>query len=816
MHLRTPLVALLVALFVGPVTAPAVADGNGQERRAALAVTPHTARRPVAPQAARGTAGPPSGRFEAQASTDWRDQAYAESEFWDVCHDPAGPVDLRTVDIADESNAELTLFSATLCEPVTVPQLDGVSIEWSLHPIDGPSDGPDRVVALYTDAATGDLAIAVVDTPSDDPDTWRTVYEGAAQLDDHGHELWGVVPWRALDYEIDFHFGVTAFDAADDTDHLPEIGRPLLGYPNPCNGFIELGATVSTDDAPGTAARLRRAGFHVSRSTRGAVALAGVTDAELTRLREVPGVESVRRPVLFGRALTPDDEAFSLQWALSAIDAPRAWDIHVNSGLELAVIDDGVDGTRLDLLGRVAAGYDTVAGHSLPAGHDSDLGLHGTAVSGVAAAAGGNGEDVAGVDWGAVIVPFRVVDAASCISDVAVADAINRAADRGVEVINLSLGGIEPSEPVERAVAYAQSKDAVVVAAVGNEGLRDGTLTYPAAYPGVVGVGATTTRGELAAYSNRGPHVDIVAPGGDGSATVSGDIVVLWQRGTLEPVSGTSFSAPMVAGAALLYRSLVPTAGPREVAAALFASAVDLGEAGRDQSYGWGQLNLNALLLSTGAEPERPTVVIRSIDDACPAGEVPEDGLTDVERNVHEGSVDCVIWWEVVTRWSPGRFAPTHPVTRGVMADWIARYVERAGGFLEPADGTDRFSDIASSPYRSAINRIAAARVIGGYPDGTFRPQAPVTRAQMATFLISAYQFTTGQQLPPPAGDYFADDEGSVHEGSIDRLASVGIAGGTGPSTYSPTADVQRDQMASFLARLLDAAVEAGTAAPPV
>lgn len=105
--------------------------------------------------------------------------------------------------------------------------------------------------------------------------------------------------------------------------------------------------------------------------------------------------------------------------------------------------------------------------------------------------------------------------------------------------------------------------------------------------------------------------------------------------------------------------------------------------------------------------------------------------------------------------------------------------------------------------------------MVDGYGDGTFRPQQPVTRAQMATFVTAAHRFAAGQVLGTSSGDRFWDDTGNVHEQAINRVASMGVAGGTAVGVYSPHARIGRGQMASFLARLLDIAVEQGRAAPP-
>src|SRR5207302_2434210 len=121
-----------------------------------------------------------------------------------------------------------------------------------------------------------------------------------------------------------------------------------------------------------------------------------------------------------------------------------------------------------------------------------------------------------------------------------VAAGITWAADAGAKVINLSLGGPSDSPVLQQAVQYALSRDALVVAAAGNDG--SALPSYPAADAGVVAVASTNDAGESSAFSNHGPWVDIAAPGEDVYSTYPGT------AGTdrYESGSGTSFAAPMV------------------------------------------------------------------------------------------------------------------------------------------------------------------------------------------------------------------------------------------------------------------------------
>ena len=198
---------------------------------------------------------------------------------------------------------------------------------------------------------------------------------------------------------------------------------------------------------------------------------------------------------------------------------------------------------------------------------------------------------------------------------------------------------------------------------------------------------------------------------------------------------------------------------------------------------------------TTGTGTASPT------DMACPPARVPEDGFADADGSVHEGNVDCVVWWGVSSG-SGGGYAPAAAVTRAQMASFLARLIERSGGEL-PASPPDAFSDDDGSPHEASIDRLAALGIVSGRAPGRYAPGEPVSRAQMATFLVRGYEARTREVLPA-LGDAFSDDDGNAHEARIDQAAAAGFTGGLAPGAYGPDAPVRRDSMATFLARVLD------------
>jgi thermitase len=304
---------------------------------------------------------------------------------------------------------------------------------------------------------------------------------------------------------------------------------------------------------------------------------------------------------------TPNDSIIGQQWALSNIQAYEAWDITTGAQIVVAVLDTGVDGGHPDLRGKVINGFNAIANNG-DAGDDNG---HGTAVAGLIAANTDNGSGIAGLCWGCVIMPIKVLTGRGSGSDAGVAAGIRWATDNGARILNLSLGGSSESQTLREAVEYAISRNVLVVAASGNERSEGNLPSYPAAYDGVLAVGATGNSDVVTGFSNTGDYVDMSAPG-----------VGLWTTlpgGEYGPPNGTSFSSPYVAGAAALVYTLRPDLPQGDVQCVLKAGTDDKGAPGKDPEYGWGRLNAFKALQVAGGyngcplnnppppQPEQPT-----------------------------------------------------------------------------------------------------------------------------------------------------------------------------------------------------------------
>lgn len=278
--------------------------------------------------------------------------------------------------------------------------------------------------------------------------------------------------------------------------------------------------------------------------------------------------------------IQPNDLLFSTyQWNLPAIATEQGWNLSKGSNeVAVAVVDTGVQASHPDLQGRLLKGYNAIASGSAP---DDDVG-HGTHVAGIIGAVINNEEGVAGISWYNKILPVKALDNSGAGTTYSVAEGIIWAADNGAKVINLSLGNYADSQFLHDAIKYAFDRDVVIVSASGNDNTeRPG---YPAAYDEVLAVAATNANGERASFSNYGDYIDVAAPGESIAST--------YPDNQYAALSGTSMASPHVAALAGLVRSLNPALTNTEVMELMTANTVDLGDAGHDKYYGWGQVDI--------------------------------------------------------------------------------------------------------------------------------------------------------------------------------------------------------------------------------
>jgi thermitase len=328
--------------------------------------------------------------------------------------------------------------------------------------------------------------------------------------------------------------------------------------------------------------------------------------------RQVPFAPAPKSPI------TPNDPGFPLQWSLqntgqfqgsgpgADINAPAAWGVTTGANqIKIAIIDEGVDSTNLDLQGKVLTGINVTV---FPNNTNTSPNLnnnHGTAVAGIAAANSNNGQGIAGVCWMCQILPVKVAfeDAnGNWVTTTAqLAAGIGWAWQNGADVLSNSWTMSAASDDVKTSIveAYLGGRNgygSTLVFAAGNN--NSSTITFPANLNKyVIAVGAsnwcdqrkTPTNNscnfnDSSWGSNYGGVLDVIAPGEAILTTCNGSNCYAY-------FSGTSASTPMVAGVVGLLYSLSPNLQPQDVQNVLQQGAIDLPPPGKDFQSGYGRVD---------------------------------------------------------------------------------------------------------------------------------------------------------------------------------------------------------------------------------
>lgn len=326
--------------------------------------------------------------------------------------------------------------------------------------------------------------------------------------------------------------------------------------------------------------------------------------------------------------VAPNDSNFGLQWSLkntqqfqgsqqgADINALRAWDVTHGADIRIAVIDEGVFAAHPELSGKVLSGYNALNGTSNTTPKIGDH--HGTGVAGVIAAQSNNSAGIAGVCWNCLILPVQVAETDSkgnwVTTTGTLASGIDWAWQNGADVLNNSWTMNAPSDSVQLAIRNARllgrgRRGSTIVFASGNE--NSSAVSFPGSLNSyVIAVGASNWCDQRKTPantpcnnglnsgtwgSNYGSALDLVAPGEAIYTTCNGSQCT---SGAYTFLSGTSLSAPLVAGAAALLYALDSSLTPDEVQAALQNGAQDMGPAGPDLETGYGRLDAYRALAS--------------------------------------------------------------------------------------------------------------------------------------------------------------------------------------------------------------------------
>ncbi|HAS73609.1 MAG TPA: hypothetical protein DCS67_05645 [Clostridiales bacterium UBA8960] len=315
----------------------------------------------------------------------------------------------------------------------------------------------------------------------------------------------------------------------------------------------------------------------------------------LEALRRNPNIEFVEYDYIMNISLVPNDPNYPSQVYLPYMNTPAAWDITTgNRDVLVAVLDTGLNTTNRDLANMDVRGYNVIANSS---NYLDDHG-HGTMVTSVIAAEMNNAFGFAGIAPNVSFLSVKVMSSSGTGTYSDMIKGIDYAVNQGAKVINMSIGGRTASSALQLAVKNAVDRGVTIVAAAGNEGST--TVSFPAAYPEVIGVGAVDIYGSKMTFSNTGSGLTIMAGGSARVATFSDFI---------STASGTSFSSPYVAGLVALMYSVNPSITPALVMDSIAQTAKDLGASGYDTTFGHGVVDMGkALALVAGKPVTAPAV----------------------------------------------------------------------------------------------------------------------------------------------------------------------------------------------------------------
>ncbi|GGH40674.1 S8 family peptidase [Paenibacillus segetis] len=291
---------------------------------------------------------------------------------------------------------------------------------------------------------------------------------------------------------------------------------------------------------------------------------------------EEDSIISVHAPSSPSKDRSPD-----IPWGVKRIEAPDVWPLSTGQQIRIGVIDTGADYGHPDLRSSLARGINLLNRFTLP--HDDNG--HGTHIAGTIAASGGS-QGIIGVAPRSLIFPVKAFDhnGSAYVSDIILG--IDWCVRNHMNIVNMSFGMRTKSVSLQNIIHKAHEANIVVVASSGND-KKNRAIDYPARYPQTISVGATGKDGRVAPFSNRGPYIDIYAPGEK--------IYSSWLGGGHREMNGTSMATSHVSGAIALLLALKPELTPDQIKRRLRRTARPLPANSRAKP-GTGEANAARLL----------------------------------------------------------------------------------------------------------------------------------------------------------------------------------------------------------------------------
>ncbi|MGN1385914.1 MAG: S8 family peptidase [Bacillus sp. (in: firmicutes)] len=544
------------------------------------------------------------------------------------------------------------------------------------------------------------------------------------------------------------------------------------------------------------------------------------------------------------------DQTVSIQsqvenWGISSLNVKKIKGSLTGKGVNIAVIDSGVNRSHPDLKISGGACFLALSSDTNACANDyEDDNGHGTHVAGIIAALD-NDIGVVGVAPEANLFVLKVLDEKGEGSTSSIAAAIDWAVQHEMDLINLSLVAPEDDLILREIIRKAYNSNILIVAASGNKDFFIGTeynVGYPARYDEVIAVSAVDSNLGILEISLVGPAVELAAPG---NAIISTYPLSLGKKTGYYSMSGTSMAAPFVSAVAALYMEKYPDLSKAEIRSLLQENAIDLGEPGRDSIYGYGlvQMEETNSVISVSANGAKVNIQIEeiplqaekynlyrydtkivsngtslSIDDYGVKGKIKyrlvpivnDIEITEAEEvftvSLTEPSIkdiDNKAWFSrnmlylyhegIMKGYLTGELKPQQLITREEAVMLLVNAIDL------PIQSTSSFKDVNSSGV--AAGHIAAAykhNIITGFPDGTFRPKQAVTRAEMSILIANAYQLSENEDRSVSFSDLTTKMAGYEQ---IQKVVQNGIAQGFLDQTFRPYDYMNRATFAVFLSR---------------
>ncbi|MGN7408131.1 S8 family peptidase [Sporosarcina sp. SAFN-010] len=518
--------------------------------------------------------------------------------------------------------------------------------------------------------------------------------------------------------------------------------------------------------------------------------------------------------------------------------SPSLLSPYTGAGVKVAILDSGIDVNHRDL--KVKGGYCSLAFECAPDVPYTDDNGHGTHVAGILAALKNN-TGIVGLAPSVDLYSVKAMNAFGSGSTDSLVSGIEWAIKNKMDIINMSITTDEDDVALRTALQTAYNKGILITASVGNNGeTTNKAVLYPARYSSVIGVGAVKNDLTKMPESAVGPEVELVAPGD----SILSTFPIEWdyEDGRTDGytrLSGTSMAAPHVAGLLAIYKERFPKMTNVELRNLITSTAKDLGVKGRDNLYGFGLIqympelpysvsftktnstgkvvlsttdskllkvvmNGKSLKLKDGqmeiyGVKGKKEIFVTSVDAQKKQTierqyvEFSEPAYSDVKNSQpFSGSVGYLAGKKQIKGFQDGTFRPYTAINRGEAAVLIGRALGYSG-----TPTKTKFSDVSPSSYASGyIDAAVKAKVISGFTDGTFRPEANVTRAEMAIMISKAYQLTA------TSNKSFADVNSSIAAyKAIMSLANAGITSGYKDGTFKPYEKMTRSDFSVFLSR---------------